>query len=125
MAEVRERWDRLAKLGKDAVDTAVGLGVLGLQRLQVGRVQLEHRLASDPALGPHVQAVRSHARRRVGQLEGVAAEVLRTIESTLQPIAQRLPEPARQIASVAQERLDEVHAKVRRHLTDPKTEAGS
>ncbi len=112
----RDRLSRLAKLSRDAVDTAVGLGVLGLQRLQVGRVHLERRLADDPTFGPGYRAVRSSARRRAGQLEGVAAEVLHTVEATLRPVAQRLPEPARQIASVAQRQVESLHQVVRRHL---------
>ncbi len=114
----RDEFDRFTKLTKQAVDTAVGLGVLGLQRLMVGRVELSKRLAGDETLGPTYATLRTQARRRAGLVDRLMTEALHTVESTLEPMADRLPEPARHVASVAQQRMDELQARVSRFLSD-------
>ncbi|MGH8996343.1 MAG: hypothetical protein ACRDYB_09995 [Acidimicrobiales bacterium] len=113
-----ERPDDLAKLtelAKSAVDTAVGLGVLGLQKLQVGRVELQKRLAKNDAFGAY-SGLRSEAIRRAAQIDSLFTEAIRTVESTLNPVTDRLPGPAKHVATVAQARIDELHAKVSEHL---------
>jgi hypothetical protein len=107
---------RLTELAKGAVDTAVGLGVLGLQKLQVGRVELQKRLAKNEALSGSYSGLRSEALRRATQLDSLVTDALRTMESSLQPMTGRLPEPARHVASVAQARIDELHAKISQFL---------
>ncbi|MGH9046797.1 MAG: hypothetical protein ACRDVW_05720 [Acidimicrobiales bacterium] len=107
---------RITELAKGAVDTAVGLGVLGLQKLQVGRVELHKRLAGDDKLGAGYTGLRTEAFRRASQLDAVVGEALRTVESSLQPVTGLLPEPARHVATVAQSRIDELHAKVSHYL---------
>jgi hypothetical protein len=113
-----DEFGRFTKLTKEAVDTAVGLGVIGLQRLQVGRVELSRRLARHETLGPTYATLREQALRRAELLDTVVTEALHTVESTLEPIADRLPGPARHVASVAQGRVDELHAKMSRYLSD-------
>jgi hypothetical protein len=113
-----ERPDDLAKLtelAKNAVDTAVGLGVLGLQKLQVGRVELHKRLAKYDTFGAY-SGLRSEAIRRAAQVDSMFAEAIRTVESTLNPVTDRLPGPAKHVATVAQARIDELHAKVSEFL---------
>jgi hypothetical protein len=107
---------RLTELVKGAVDTAVGLGVLGLQKLQVGRVELEKRLAKNDVLGGRYAGLRKEAFRQAGHLDAVFTEARRTIEASLHPVTGRLPEPARHVATVAQARFDELHAKVSHYL---------
>jgi hypothetical protein len=114
----REEFARVTKFAREAVDTAVGLGVLGLQRLQVGRVELQKRLATHETFGAGYSLLRTEALRRAGQADRLVTEALRTVESTFEPVAGRLPEPARHLATVAQSRIDELHARVSRHLAD-------
>ena len=121
----REEFARITKLAREAVDTAVGLGVLGLQRLQVGRVELQKRLASHDTFGAGYGTLRAEALRRAAQADRLLTEALRTVETTLEPMTGRLPEPARHMATVAQSRIDEIHAKVSRHLADASRPAGS
>ncbi len=45
-------------LARDAAYVAVGLGVLGYQRLQVHRVELQNRLTQDLSLDQHIDDVR-------------------------------------------------------------------
>jgi hypothetical protein len=107
---------KLTELAKGAVDTAVGLGVLGLQKLQVGRVELQKRLAKNEALSGSYSGLRSEALRWATQLDSLVGDALRTVESSLQPVTGRFPEPARHVASVAQARIDELHAKISQFL---------
>jgi hypothetical protein len=119
MPATSDRNDDLSKLtdlAKGAVDTAVGLGVLGFQKLQVGRVELQKRLAKNESLSGSYSGIRSEALRRATKIDSLVADALRTVESSLQPVTGRLPEPARHVASVAQARIDELHTKVSQFL---------
>jgi hypothetical protein len=112
----RDDSNRLTEFAKGAVDTAVGLGVLGLQKLQVSRVELHKRLTRNEAVGTTYSELRSRALRQASWLDGVATEVRRSIEASLNPVTGRLPGPARHAATVAQGRIDELHGKISRHL---------
>jgi hypothetical protein len=114
--EQRDELGRLTGIAKGAVDTAVGLGVLGLQRLQVGRVELQKRLATHEVLGPRYQGLRAQALKRAGHLDAALTEARRTVEASLHPVTNRLPGPARHMATVAQTRIGELHSKVSQRL---------
>ena len=66
---------KLTELAKGAVDTAVGLGVLGFQKLQVGRVELQKRLAKNEALSTSYSGFRSQALRRASKLDSFVTEI--------------------------------------------------
>ena len=114
---------RLTELAKGAVDTAVGLGVLGFQKLQVGRVELQKRLAKNEAIAGSYSGIRSEALRRASKFDTLVTDALRSVETSLNPVTGRLPEPARHVASVAQARIDELHAKVSQFLASAANEA--
>jgi hypothetical protein len=90
--------------------------VLGLQKLQVGRVELHKRLSNHETLGAGYSGLRSEAIRRASSLDALIGGALRTVESSLQPMTGRLPGPARHVATVAQSRIDDLHAKVGQFL---------
>jgi len=112
----RDDLSRLTELVKGAVDTAVGLGVLGLQKMQVGRVELQKRLAKNEAVGATYANLRAEALRRAGHLDGVFTEARRSLEASLHPVTEKLPEPARHVTTVAQARVDELHAKFSHYI---------
>jgi hypothetical protein len=113
---------RITELAKGAVDTAVGLGVLGLQKLQVGRVEIQKLLVNNDRFGATYSGLRNEAFRRASQVDAVLGEALRTVEASLQPVAGRLPDPARHVATVAQARIDELHGKVSQFLASAANE---
>jgi len=115
--------NKLTELAKGAVDTAVGLGVLGLQKLQVGRVELQKRLVKNDTLADGYSGLRTQTLRRASKLDSLVGDALRTFESSLKPVTGRLPEPARHVASVAQARIDELHAKVSQYLASASSES--
>ena len=110
--------NRLTEFAKGAVDTAVGLGVLGLQKLQVGRVELHKRLSRNETVGTTYTGLRSRALHQASKLDWVVTGARRTIEASLNPVTGRLPGPARHAATLAQARIDEIHTMISRHLAD-------
>jgi hypothetical protein len=121
-ARPADELNRITELAKGAVDTAVGLGVLGLQKLQVGRVEIQKHLLNNDRFGATYSGLRTEAFRRASQVDAILGEALRTVESSLQPVAGRLPEPARHVATVAQARIDELHGKVSQFLASAANE---
>jgi hypothetical protein len=115
--------NKLTELAKGAVDTAVGLGVLGLQKLQVGRVELQKRLVKNDTLADGYSGLRTETLRRASKIDSLVTDALKSFESSLHPVTGRLPEPARHVASVAQARIDELHAKVSQYLASASSEA--
>jgi hypothetical protein len=121
----RDDLTKITEFAKGAVDTAVGLGVLGLQKLQVGRVELQKHLIRHETLGAGYSGLRSETLRRVSHLDALIGGALRTVESSLHPVTERLPGPARHVATVAQARIDDLHAKIGRFLAEASREAAS
>jgi hypothetical protein len=117
-----EDLNKITELAKGAVDTAVGLGVLGLQKLQVGRVELQKRVGKNEKLADGYSEFRTQALRRASKIDALVGDARRTFVSSLQPVTDRLPEPARHAASVAQARIDELHAKVSEYLASASSE---
>ena len=117
-----EDLNKITELAKGAVDTAVGLGVLGLQKLQVGRVELQKRVGKNEKLADGYSEFRTQALRRATKIDALVGDARRTFVSSLQPVTNRLPEPARHAASVAQARIDELHAKVSEYLASASSE---
>ncbi|HLG68593.1 MAG TPA: hypothetical protein VKV36_12090 [Acidimicrobiales bacterium] len=115
-------------LAKEAVYLAVGFGLLGMNRAQARRRelqaqwqrellrqqqgQLRERLAdlSSPALearlhelmaDERVQALRAEVLRQAQQLDGLVDEAVQLVEASLEPLQERLPAPARDLARLA------------------------
>ena len=112
----RDEIHRLTELARNTVDTLVGLGVLALQRIQVGRVEMQKRLAGNDAVGATYAEMRSRALRQASKLDGLVTEARHTVEASLNPVTGRLPGPARQAATMAQSRFDEFHRRISQHL---------
>ena len=87
--------EELVTRARDAAYTAVGLGILGFQRLQVRRHDLAHRLTTEGG-GPadELRAVLSSGAR---QLDGWMEGTLALVDAGLQPIEGQLPPAAREL----------------------------
>lgn len=105
--------DDIPKMVEDTVYTAVGLGVLGFQRVQVQRQQLKRSLSSSygdarEAFDDRVKV----AEERLSDLDDRFDEVFESVEP-------RLPAPARDVArqavSLAREARGQVFDLVDRH----------
>jgi hypothetical protein len=115
----------LAELGrevteraKDAFYVAVGFAVLGFQRAQVQRVELEKKM-KDMGGGNNLDDMRAEVTRRVRDLDGMVEEALRYVDTTLEPIEERLPASARDMSKQVRHHAREVRIQIRDKVAPP------
>ncbi|HXY27754.1 MAG TPA: hypothetical protein VEH82_05700 [Acidimicrobiales bacterium] len=104
-------------LARDAAYVAVGLGVLGYQRAQVQRVELQNRLNKDFSLDQHIGGMRHGVARGVRQIDDLAVSAAHFVESTFQPLEERLPASVSHLTSKAREQAREVHTHLRQRVS--------
>ncbi|MDR3650635.1 MAG: hypothetical protein P4L20_16205 [Acidimicrobiales bacterium] len=115
MPEFRDVTDEITKTARDAAYVVVGLGVLGFQRAQVRRQELQKRLFEprSPIQG-HLGDVRGGVTKRVKDVDEAVEQVIGRIEATLVPIEDRLPVPARDLVKQAHAQAREVRQQLRK-----------
>ena len=100
-------------LARDAAYVAVGLGVLGYQRAQVQRVELQNRLSKDFSL----DEVRQEVAKGIHQIDDLAETAVQFVETTLQPLEDKLPSSVSQVTTKAREQAREVRSQIRQRVT--------
>jgi len=100
-------------LARDAAYVAVGLGVLGYQRAQVQRVELQQRLSQDFSLDQRMDDVRQGVAKGFHQIDDLAESAAHFVETTLQPLEEKLPPSVSQLTSKAREQAREVRTQIR------------
>jgi hypothetical protein len=113
MPDLNDVTSEVANLARDAVYVAVGLGVLGLQKAQVQRNELGDRVAGDRSLEDLFAEARNALHAGVRQLDEFVETAISCIESTLQPIEEQLPAPAKDVAGRARNQARELRGQVR------------
>ena len=103
-------------LARDAAYVAVGLGVLGYQRVQVQRVELKNRLSQDLELDQRLGEVREGVAKGIHQIDDLAESATHFVESTLQPLEERLPASVTQLTTKAREQAREVRTQIRQRV---------
>jgi hypothetical protein len=103
-------------LARDAAYVAVGLGVLGYQRAQVQRVELQNRLSKDLSLDQHIGGVRQSVAKGYLQIDDLAETAAQFVESTLQPLEDRLPSSVTQVTVKARNQAREVRIQIRQRV---------
>jgi hypothetical protein len=107
-------------LARDAAYVAVGLGVLGYQRAQVQRIELKNKLAKDFSLDSRLGDVRTNVRdgvsKGIKQIDDLAETAANFVESTMQPIEERLPASVSQLTTKAREQAREVRTQIRQRV---------
>ena len=121
MADVTTNISTLSKgvteLARDAAYVAVGLGVLGYQRAQVQRVELQSRLAQDLALDQRIDDVRQGVAKGFQQIDDLAESAAHFVETTLQPLEEKLPPTVTQLTFKAREQAREVRTQIRQRVS--------
>ena len=121
MPDVNTNINTLSKgmtdLARDAAYVAVGLGVLGYQRAQVHRVEWQNRLSHDVSIEGRVDDVRQGVAKGFRQIDDLAGSAAHFVETTLQPIEERLPAPVTQLTTKAREQAREVRAQIRQRVS--------
>jgi hypothetical protein len=105
-------------LARDAAYVAVGLGVLGYQRVQVQRVELKNKLSQDLALDQRLGDVRQGVAKGINQIDELAESATNFVESTLQPLEGRLPASVTQLTTKAREQAREMRTQIRQRVSD-------
>jgi len=116
MSELRELPGEVAGIARDAAYVVVGLGVLGLQRAQVHRVELRNKLGTDLSLEDRLREVRETMVTSIQQIDEIVEGMVRFVETTLEPIEEQLPQTAREMAQRAHEQAQEIRAQIRERV---------
>jgi hypothetical protein len=104
-------------LARDAAYVAVGLGVLAYQRAQVQRVELQKRLQKNLPIDQRIGDVRQGVAKGYRQVDDLAESAVQFVESTLQPIEERLPASVVQVTTKAREQAREVRIQIRQRVS--------
>jgi hypothetical protein len=105
-------------LARDAAYVAVGLGVLGYQRAQVQRVELQSRLSHDFSLDQRLGEVRQGVAKGFQHIDDLAESAAHFVETTLQPLEERLPHSVTHLTIKAREQAREVRIQIRQRVSD-------
>jgi hypothetical protein len=103
----------VADLALDITYVAIGLGVLGYQRLQVHRVELAKKLPQDFSLDQAMEDVRDGVSKGLDQMDELAESATKLLETTLQPLEERLPPTVSQLSARARLQAREVRSQIR------------
>ena len=104
-------------LARDVAYVAVGLGVLAYQRAQVQRVEIQKRLHEDLPIDQRIGDVRQGVAKGYRQIDDLAESAVQFVESTLQPIEERLPTSVTQVTSKAHAQAREVRIQIRQRVS--------
>jgi hypothetical protein len=119
MPDVTNNLNALSKgvtdFARDAAYVAVGLGVLAYQRAQVQRVELTNRLSHDfdIDLDKRIEDVRGGVAKGINQLDELAETAAQFVETTLEPIEDKLPPTVSQLTTKARVQAREVRSQLR------------
>jgi hypothetical protein len=117
MSELKGVTDDILGTARDAAYVAVGLGVLAFQRAQVRRQELIKALSGTRGdLEGRLGGVREEILSGVKFIDGQLEHVLDTIEASIIPVEDRLPEPARDLVRQARTQANEVRQQIRQFL---------
>jgi ABC-type transporter Mla subunit MlaD len=94
------------------------LGVLGVQRMQVHRVELQNKVNRDFIdLEQRLDDVRQGVAKGWQQIDELAESASHLVESTLQPLEERLPTPVTQLTTKAREQARDVRTQIRQRVS--------
>jgi hypothetical protein len=106
----------VGNLARDAAYVAVGLGVLGYQRVQVQRVELKNKLAKDFSLDEHLTDARHEVTKGVKHLDDLVESAARFLETSFQPVEEQLPPTVTKVTSKAFDQAREVRNQIRQRV---------
>jgi hypothetical protein len=107
----------VSDLARDAAYVAVGLGVLGYQRAQVQRVELQNRLSEDFSLEQHLGDVREGVVKGIRHIDDLAESAVHFVETTLQPLEEKLPASVTELTTKARAQAREVRTQIRQRVS--------
>ncbi len=106
----------VGNLARDAAYVAVGLGVLGFQRVQVQRVELKNKLSQNHSIDEHLSGVRHEVSKGVKQLDELLESAVQFVESSLAPFEEQLPPSVTKMTNKAFDQAREVRGQIRERV---------
>jgi hypothetical protein len=113
MTELRDVTKGLGDLGRDTAYVLVGLGVLGFQRAQVERVELQRKFNIELPVDELLAGARMELARRIQLVDNVVETAFQIVETTIEPFEDQLPPVAREVTTRAREGAREVRGQIR------------
>jgi len=104
--------NEVTTIARDAAYVVVGLGVLGLQKAQVQRVDLTNRVQGSD-LDERLTELRSALYAGVKHLDELVEHAFTFVETTLEPLEEQLPAGARDLAQKARVQARGVRSQIR------------
>ena len=116
----------VAKKAKDVVYTAVGLGVLGVQKTTAA---VKHVHGSIDTEGVHasvrssVDTVTTSVKKQATKVDETVGKTIKKVDETVAPLEEKFPSPVRQASAKAREATSKAHATVSAKLNPTDAEA--
>jgi hypothetical protein len=107
----------VADVAKDATYVVIGAGVLGFQKAQVHRQELQKRLGDPKAtLEDRLQGARSDLGEAIQAFDLKVEDIIARIEAAVVPLEDRLPGQARDVAKQVHVQAKEARGQVRQAI---------
>ena len=106
----------VGNFARDAAYVAVGLGVLGFQRVQVQRVELKNKLEQNYSIDEHLSGVRHEVSKGVKQLDELLESAVQFVETSLAPFEEQLPPSVTKVTTKAFDQAREVRGQIRERV---------
>jgi hypothetical protein len=111
MSDLKEDFSKTAaeitKVAQDAAYVALGLGVIGFQKAQVRRRELQSQLDNLGSQIP-VATVRKELAKALKDLDTAFGQLIERWDATLEPVSERLPAGAQALIQQAKEARNQV-----------------
>jgi hypothetical protein len=105
----------LTDLAKEAAYLVIGIGILGFHKAQVRRQDLTDAAVRARRAGDvegSLAEARKQVAKRLKDFDATLGELIKALDSTLDPMWQRLPEPAQTAVQQARDTRDQVRVRI-------------
>ncbi|MFP5328185.1 MAG: hypothetical protein ACLGHT_11970 [Acidimicrobiia bacterium] len=108
---------------KDAFYVAVGFGVIGFQKAQVRRVELERQLKEQARdLEAQTETLRKQFEEQVGGLRTQLTEIVKLVDARVEPVLDQVEERVEELEALLPEQVQELVKRSRTAAHEVRTE---
>ncbi|MCL4445785.1 MAG: hypothetical protein M1134_02755 [Actinobacteria bacterium] len=102
-----------SKFVRDVAYVTVGLGVLGVQKAQVRRVEIQRKLANDASWSDRIDEVREAVFNQAHHVDTIVESAVNLFETTIEPLEDQLPVSAKELSQKAREQARHLRSQIR------------
>jgi hypothetical protein len=103
--------EKVATMAMEVAYVAIGVGILAFNRAQVRRQGLADAAERANLDGSIVEA-RNEVAKRLKDFDDSVGQLIKTFDATLDPVWERLPEPAQAVVQQAKGARDQVRSRI-------------